>query len=263
VTAFYVPKPRVEYSGRGLTLVQQLLMDVSGESFEALLEKELLAPLNMRDSAFSQPLPPTLEARVASVHNAKSEVIAGRYRTHPELAAAGLWTTPTDLARFALEVQRANTGHANTLLSQTLAQEMLRVRAWPYGLGFVLEGEGDSARFSHRGSNAGFQCILIGFASRGSGVVIMTNGDNANGLIQEIVRAVAREYQWPALAPARYLVKTLGVETLRAYEGFYSNGNGEAVRVHECTLLGKAAAAGARSPPSAMKRFPLLSNPSG
>jgi CubicO group peptidase (beta-lactamase class C family) len=242
VKAFYPPKSKVEYSGGGFTVVQQLLMDVSGASFEKLLEDELLKPLNMRESAFSQPLASALEARAASGHNAKAEVIAGRYRTHPELAAAGLWTTPADLARFAIDVQRAIAGQPNTLLSPAMAREMLSVQAWPYGLGFVLEGEDESARFSHRGSNAGFQCILIGFKARGAGVVIMSNGDNANGLIQEIVRAVATEYQWPALAPTRYAVKTLPPETLRAYEGFYVDANNQALRVrlHEGALLGQS-----------------------
>jgi CubicO group peptidase (beta-lactamase class C family) len=242
VKAFYAPKSKVEYSGGGLTVVQQLMMDVSGKSFEMLLDEALLKPLNMRDSAFSQPIDRALEGRAASGHNAKAEVIAGRYRTHPELAAAGLWTTPTDLARFAMDIQRAISGQPNTLLSQTMAREMLSVQAWPYGLGFVLEGEDESARFSHRGSNAGFQCILIAFKTRGAGVVIMSNGDNANGLIQEIVRAVATEYQWPALAPTRYAVKTLPPVTLRAYEGFYVDANNQALRVrlHEGALLGQS-----------------------
>ena len=43
----------------------------------------------------------------------------------PEMAAAGLWTTPTDLARFAIEIALSTQGKANHVLSQKSAQEML------------------------------------------------------------------------------------------------------------------------------------------
>jgi hypothetical protein len=112
-------------------------------------------------------------------------------------------------------------------------------------LGFVLEGEGTASRFSHRGANVGYQCILIGFKNEASGLVILTNGNNGNGLIQEIIRAVATEYQWPALAPKRYDVKELAASQQEQYAGYFQNSRGQNLRIrqHDGQLIGQSGGA--------------------
>lgn len=252
VRPVYVPKSKVEYSGGGFTVVQQLMMDVADRSFDRVMAELVLNPIGMSHSSFEQPLALKFKGNAAAGHDGKAEVIPGLYRTHPELAAAGLWTTSADLGRFVIAVQNAHLGaaandvsnpqHASKILSPPMVLEMLTIQSWPYGLGFVIEGEGSASRFSHRGSNFGYQCILIGFKNKNSGLVVLTNGNNGNGLIQEIVRAVATEYQWPALAPKRYDVKVLASAQHEQYAGYFTNNRGQQLRVrqHNGQLIGQS-----------------------
>jgi CubicO group peptidase (beta-lactamase class C family) len=251
VKVFYTPKSKVEYSGGGFTVLQQLMMDVRGASFNQLMTDLILEPVGMTNSTFAQPLTGRYLSNVAVGHD-NNQAILGLYRTHPELAAAGLWTTSADLAKFAIAVQNAQrtstvSGQAvgasvSNLLSPALANELLTVQSWPYGLGFVLEGQGTAARFSHRGANIGYQCILIGFKNQDSGLVILTNANSGNGLIQEIIRAVATEYQWPALAPKRYEVKALAPALQEQFVGYYQDSRGQVVRIrlHDGQLIGQS-----------------------
>ncbi len=235
VRVFYTPKTRVEYSGGGFTVVQQAMMDSTKESFDQTLDRLVIAPLNMRNSAFSQPLALALRDNAAAGHDGKAAVIPGLYRTHPELAAAGLWTTSNDLAKFAQGIQKALRPEVSQerILSRAMANEMLTVQAWPYGLGFVLEGEGSASRFSHRGANFGYQCILIAFKNEEAGLAILTNSNNANGLIQELIRSIATEYNWPALAPKRYAVQSLEQKDQTQFVGFFKNSQGQQIRIRQ------------------------------
>jgi len=113
------------------------------------------------------------------------------------MAAAGLWTTPSDLALFATDLQRAAAGRSNQVLSPKMAREMLTAQSGRYGLGVALDGEGKRARFSHSGANEGFRCHLIAYVESGQRAVVMTNSDRGGGLAEEIIRSVAREYAWP------------------------------------------------------------------
>ncbi|MFN0122003.1 MAG: DUF6265 family protein, partial [Blastocatellia bacterium] len=124
-------------------------------------------------------------------------MVKGKWHTYPEMAAAGLWTTPSDLARFAMAVQQAWAGRANTLLSQAMVRQMLTKQSGDYGLGLGLAGTDGAPIFSHGGSNEGFKCILVATAETGQGAVIMTNGDQGSRLADELLRAIGREYAWP------------------------------------------------------------------
>jgi CubicO group peptidase (beta-lactamase class C family) len=127
-------------------------------------------------------------------------MVEGGYHVYPELAAAGLWTTPSDLARFMMNVS-ASYRADNGLLGQTTVRQMLTKIPGAGGLGFGVDGSGETLRFRHSGGNAGFTCYAVCFAQTGRGVVIMTNSDNGTALIHELVRAIARQHQWPAMWP--------------------------------------------------------------
>jgi CubicO group peptidase (beta-lactamase class C family) len=201
------------YSGGGYTIVQQAMIDRSGKPFAELLAETVLAPLGMKDSSFAQPLPAALAPRAAMPHDGKGEPYPGGAYTYPELAAAGLWTTPSDLARFVLGVQRNADDKGQALLSPAMMRTMLQSVKNGYALGFGIEGKGPALSFGHGGSNMGYQDALFAYIGHGDGVVVMTNGDGGNDLAQGILRATAFEYHWPsnqttirkavALSPAR------------------------------------------------------------
>ena len=189
-----------KYSGGSVTLMQLALMDVTGRPFADLMRETVLGPLKMADSTFEQPLPEPWMARAAHAHGREGQPLSAPWHVYPEQAAAGLWTTPTDLAKFAIEVQRALAGPRGTLLTQASAREMTTpVGVGPYGVGFSIEKRGEGWYFSHGGSNWGFRCTLVAHLRKGYGVAIMTNGDNGAQLAAEMVERVASAYRWDML----------------------------------------------------------------
>jgi CubicO group peptidase (beta-lactamase class C family) len=217
-----LPQSQTRYSGGGFTVMQQLLIDVGGKPFPQQLEEMVLKPIGMSRSAFTQPLAGPFAANASSAHDA-GKVVKGKHHTYPELAAAGLWTTPTDLARFAIELQQAAAGKSSRVLSQKMAQEMLKPQSDEWGLGIVLQGKGALQRFMHNGSNQGFNCLMLAFTETGAGIVIMTNANSGRAVIEELLRAVANEYGWKTNAAPRRTIVDLPVESLSKYVGFYQS----------------------------------------
>jgi CubicO group peptidase (beta-lactamase class C family) len=211
------------YSGGGYTIAQLLMTDVAGRPFAELMREQVLQPAGMRHSTYAQPLPAERAGRAATAHRADGTPLPGKHHTYPEQAAAGLWTTPSDLARLAIEVQRAYKGETGRILTPETARQMLSVQSGSYGLGFSLNGEGDSLRFEHGGSNQGFRAYFLAQAGTGKGVVVMTNGENGGELGMEILRAVAREYGLPGFAARERDAVRLDAAALAAYAGGYAS----------------------------------------
>ena len=209
-----VPGAKWGYSGGGYVVVQQLVTDVMGIPFSELVREKVLAPLGMVYSTFRQPLPADLEVNAAAGHDSDGAMIKGRWHTYPEMAAAGLWTTPSDLARVVLELQ-----HGCQVLRPATQLTMLTKLLYDYGLGIGLEDKSGRKSFSHSGGNAGFNCNLFGYLDGGEGVVVMTNGDNGWPLIEEIMRSVSAEYGWADYKQRR--VMHVAPDTLRGYSGRY------------------------------------------
>jgi CubicO group peptidase (beta-lactamase class C family) len=215
------PGSRWRYSGGGLTVMQLLMTDVSGKAFPVLLREMVLDKLDMRLSTYEQPLPAGKAGQAASGHRRNGELIKGQWHTYPEMAAAGLWTTPTELAHFAIELQQAKAGKSSKVLSQSMIARMLTKQSGEYGLGIGLGGAGKTATFSHGGSNEGFKCMLFAYAETGQGAVVMTNGDQGSALANEVLRSIAREYGWPDFQPIERAVVKVNPALLTAYAGEY------------------------------------------
>lgn len=216
-----LPSSRWRYSGGGITVMQLLMTDVTGKQFPALMRELVLDKIGMQNSTYEQPLPADKGARVATGHRSNGEMVKGKWHTYPEMAAAGLWTTPTDLAKFAIEIQQANAGKSSKVLSQTMVKQMLTKQSGDYGLGIGLGGEGKHAIFSHGGSNEGFKCNLFAYIETGQGAVVMTNGDQGGVLGNEIFRSIAREYGWPDFKPTERVLAKINPEIFKAYVGEY------------------------------------------
>jgi hypothetical protein len=176
----------------------------------------------MKSSSYDQPLPEVRWDEAASGHDGEGVVIRGKWPIHPEMAAGGLWTTPTDLAKWALEITRAWKGEKNELFSKRIAAEMLTVQKAPYGLGVEVQGTGASLEFSHGGSNSGFRAQVMMFPAVGKGAVIMANGDRADWVIGILIKSIASEYHWPALTQTEREVVPLNTAQLDALVGVYS-----------------------------------------
>jgi CubicO group peptidase (beta-lactamase class C family) len=210
------PGAGFRYSGGGYTVLQQILEDVSGQPFEELLHESVLAPAGMTHSTFEAPLPASRRENVASGHAASVKSLPeGRWRVHPEMAAAGLWSTPTDLARFVIELQRAKRGEASGLLSREMATSMLTLHLKPFGLGVIVN---DRGRFEHSGSTVGYRCVF--YAEDDTAVVIMTNGTNGAELYREIMRGLAPTLGWEGFEPDPRSLSPTSV-ALDAYAGTY------------------------------------------
>jgi CubicO group peptidase (beta-lactamase class C family) len=188
-----VPGSETRYSGGGTTIVQLMMVDQLEKPFPQIMKETVLSPLGLENSSYEQPLPPALAARAATGTYPSGKSVEGHWHVYPEMAAAGLWTTPSDLARIAIEVSKARAGKSKSVLSQAMAKQMLTRQSEGFGLGFQLEG-GD--RFGHGGANEGFQSNLIAFADSGSGVVMMANSDNGMLLFERIAASIASEYGW-------------------------------------------------------------------
>lgn len=186
------------YSGGGYTIVQQLLIDVTGTAFPQLMAEAVLDPLEMRCSTYQQPLSVDWRGAAATGHRKGRKPIPGQCFTYPEMAAAGLWTTPSDLARFVLAIQEAVAGKSTRLLPQQLAEEMLAPQVKPIiGLGLMRQGEAAAARFIHGGANEGFRCQLVGYRTTGQGAVVMTNSDLGGPAAAAVIAAIGSHYGWP------------------------------------------------------------------
>lgn len=189
------------YSGGGYVIVQKLLEDTTGQPFEQLLRDSVLKPIGMNDSSYEQPLPPNRATQVALPVRPNGQPVKGGPHIYPERSAAGLWTTPSDLARYAIAVQQALAGRSTQVINAATAQAMLTPGMNHQGLGPQVPGSPAHPYFEHGGANEGYRCELMAYES-GDGAVIMTSSDAGDRLIPEILRTIAHEYGWPDFQPA-------------------------------------------------------------
>ena len=191
------PLSGFKYSGGAVMIEQLALTDAVGQPFELIAREWILKPIGMANSTFEQPLPASRHGQAARAHDRNGARMGDPWHVYPERAAAGLWTTPTDLAKFVVEVQQSLRGRSNRVLSQASVQEMVTpVGVGPYAVGFEMEKQGEGWYFIHGGSNWGFQCVLIAHRAKGYGAVIMTNGDNGGALLQGLMRGIQQAYKW-------------------------------------------------------------------
>jgi len=214
------PGTEYRYSGGGYTVAQLAMTDVTGQTFPALMQRLVLGPLAMKESTYDQPLPAPRLAEAAVGYRGDGKAVDGKRHVYPEMAAAGLWTTPSDLARFAIGLEKILAGGKGPL-SQKMAENMVTPRRDGYGLGLGIEEEGRTQYFSHGGANEGFRALLVASANRGYGAVVMTNSDNGSALAQEILRAIAAAYYWEGYQIDSIVPAKLTADDLAIYAGRY------------------------------------------
>ena len=191
-----VPGSKLRYSGGGYTVMQQLVMDVTAQPFPKFMEECVLGPLGMTNSTYAQPLPQELTAAAATGYYSIDKPVGGHWHVYPEMAAAGLWTTASDLARFAMGIQQALEAKSNSVISESMTRQMLTDQGESDGLGLFLQGSGKTLRFGHNGRDEGFDAVMTAYAYKGQGAVILINVNDNSGALNRVLEAVAHEYDW-------------------------------------------------------------------
>jgi len=216
-----VPGSKWNYSGGGYTVMQQLLLDVTKEPFPKLLHETVLGPIGMTHSTYEQPLPAGMRETAATPYGDKGSAIAGGAHTYPEMAAAGLWTNPTDLCKYILEVQQSLKGKANHVLSAEMTRQMVTAGLGGWGLGPEIGGASGNRYFSHGGVNEGFESLFVGYENGGDGAVVMTNAQGGSRLASEVMSSIAVEYNWPDFQPSVRTQVKVDRDILARYAGTY------------------------------------------
>jgi len=220
------PGERWKYSGGGYQIAQQMIEDATGRPFADVVGERVLKPAGMTMSGYA--LPP--KGSFSFGHRPDGTPVVGGWHTYPEQAAAALWTTPSDLARFGLALAAAYRGEAGAILSPAIAAAMATPVKNDFGLGPSVKGQGEAIAFSHGGANEGFRAYWVIHPRTGDGVAVMTNNDSGDKVMMEIVRAVAKTYGWSDYQPTQYKSVKLAPDVLAAREGRWTASlDGEAV----------------------------------
>ncbi len=216
------------YSGGGYTVMQLMMDDVTGQPFEQWMATNVIGPFGMAQSSFQQPPSAGMAPFVAAGQYAPGTPVPGRFHLYPEMAAAGLWTTASDLGRFIIAIQQAYAGTANPVISQAMTREMLTNVKSDDGLGVFLDATSGKLLFFHGGRDDGFDAYMGGFAETGQGVAIMINANDNSGMMRRIYEFIAREYGWPGSAP-QFALTPVRVPSARiaSYGGRYEAANNQ------------------------------------
>jgi CubicO group peptidase (beta-lactamase class C family) len=195
VEVIATPGTQFSYSNCGYWILEALLEDVEKKEFERIAVDEILLPIGMVNSTFAT-APSSLQFEsISSGHLDKNIPIEGKYyRIRPQ-SSGGLWSTPTDLAKFLIVIQKSRKGELNDIITKDYAMLMTTPVIGSYGLGFSTEVRGTGVRFfGHDGHNVGYICSMIGSLDKGFGVVIMTNSENGWKAVNKIKKLVGRKF---------------------------------------------------------------------
>ena len=192
-----VPGSELQYSGGGYEIIEQVVRDVTGQTFPDFIRGRVLTPLGMLNSTYRQPIPDSLLDATASGYYADGTAVPGRHHIYPEIAAAGLWTTATDVARFLVEVQLSLRGESNKVLSTANTELLVTEVMDDHSLAFFLRTMHGQRYLWHAGANDGFRGGMAAHPTGGYGVVVLTNSDNGSELTEAVIEVVGQREGWP------------------------------------------------------------------
>ncbi|RYY53317.1 MAG: class A beta-lactamase-related serine hydrolase, partial [Chitinophagaceae bacterium] len=214
------------YSGGGYLIIQQLIEDISGSTFAAFVQKQIFDPLQMEHTTYSHYPDAELRMDIARGHEDNGKVDPKRkYNLYPEMAAAGPWTTPSDLARLIIAIHQASRGENKVLAGPKLIAQMLTPQLNAMGLGLNLKGADQVLGYWHAGNNAGYTGMLFAITGTGQGAVVLTNSNAGEYLALEAVRSIANAYNWPVMKT----INEQPLENINAYLGLYKVGEKDAL----------------------------------
>lgn len=216
----FPPSSKMSYSGGGYNVAQQLAEDITKKPFKEFLKEDLFKPLEMNLSTFE--FLDLTHSNVAYAHPGNGVPMNGGWKTYPESAAAGLWTTPNELAKWLIEIQNELTSeNSSQFLSKNLLETMVTTQVSVHGLGPVINGQGLQLELSHRGRTDGFTCGFVSFPYLKQGAVVMINAGNDAAFVDDVLRSIACEYNWPSYTVKTKKMISLTEEILEKYVGRY------------------------------------------
>lgn len=218
---YAIPESQYTYSELGYAVLQQILIDRVEKPFPQIMNESVFQPLGMERSTFECPLPARVEKMAVTGHLREGRPLEGKWHLYPEMAAAGLWTTPSDLAFFLIDIMKTARGESRKVVSPELARAMLTPQMDIHGFGFLIEDVGDDLFFHMKGKNVGFECFMVAYPVRGEGAVVMTNSANGSYLIEEILRGISAAYEWPHFQPEEKILYRLDPSVYAQYVGKY------------------------------------------
>ena len=214
------------YSGGGTTIMQLAIMDQDDQSFPETLQSNVLDPMRMPGSTFENPLPQEFHSIAATGYRANGDEVEGKWPIYPEMAAAGLWTKPSELIQYAVEMQRIYQTGEDGILTYATVAEMLSPGLENFGLGPVV----DEHTFSHGGADEGFRAHLVAWKDQPYAAVVMVNSDNGR-IIREVLLSIVREYGLPGVEQEVRDVEAIPIEQMSRFEGDYEMPEYETFRV--------------------------------
>ena len=192
-----VPGREFRYSGGGYEIADQVVRDVTGATYPEFIWERVLAPVGMAHSTYRQPIPDSLWDAAASGYYADGTAVPGRHHIYPELAAAALWTTSADVARFLIEVQLSLRGESNRVLSRENTELLVTEVKNDHSLAFYERSIRGQPYLWHAGANDGFRGGMAAHRTLGHGVVVLTNSDNGSELTEAIIKVIGEREGWP------------------------------------------------------------------
>lgn len=216
VRVFKEPGESWMYSGGGYTIMQLMITDTEGASFPETMQANVLNPLGMTRSTYENPLPAIYHDIAATGYRSDGEAVEGNWPIYPEMAAAGLWTTPSQLIHYAIEIQKIQQNEEDGLLTHATVAEMLTPGMNNHGLGPSV---GDYT-FGHGGADEGFRAQLTAWNDTPTALVVMVNSDNGK-IIRELQLAIANEYNLHGIEPNIKKVVAFSSDELAKYVGRY------------------------------------------
>ena len=202
------PGSAYRYSGEGILMLQRALEAITGEEYEAFMQRTLLQPLGMTHS--HHVWKEATADQAAAGHDAQGKPKTNRSLYQQANAAYSLYTTSGDYARFVLEMMNPDRRGAHSLSADSL-RWMLTPASPPtdrepltrqgqtgsgevrYGLGWVIEPTLSGPRIRHSGSNGtGFRSHTEFDPATGHGLLILTNSVNGDDLWKDLIARIGR-----------------------------------------------------------------------
>ena len=228
VRSFTEPGKEVRYSGGGILITQQILTDLTKQRYEQYMYEQVLRALGMTNSSYHQPPAVSERKNLATGYKSNGDEVPGKYFVYPEKAAAGLWTTPTDIGKYIIEMQQAYLGKS----SKVITQEMVKLHTTPVkndiAMGTFIQNRNGEIYFDHTASNEGFSGLFIGGLTNGKGAAIFVNSDDATAAF-ELVNSIALVYNWAGFKKPEEITTVLVNDTITSkyigeyiIDGYYS-----------------------------------------